>query len=223
MESIKSQEILKLSEVGLTDENGFETILGNISFVVNQGDRLGIMGPSGAGKTSLLRLLNRLAEPSQGAINFEDQPFAEIPVLSLRRQIVLVPQEPKLLGMTVKNALVYPLQLQQIKIGEIQSRIDRYCQKLGIPDEWLARNELQLSLGQRQLVTIARGLIMQPKILLLDEPTSALDADKSDHLINVLIELSETQGLTIIMVNHQQRLIDQFSSQVLSLSQGQLI
>jgi D-methionine transport system ATP-binding protein len=64
---------------------------------------------------------------------------------------------------------------------------------------------------------------MQPKILLLDEPTSALDADKSDHLINVLIELSETQGLTIIMVNHQQRLIDQFSSQVLSLSQGQLI
>ena len=82
---------------------------------------------------------------------------------------------------------------------------------------------IKLSLGQRQLVTIARGLIMQPKILLLDEPTSALDADKSDHLINVLIELSETQGLTIIMVNHQQRLIDQFSSQVLSLSQGQLI
>jgi D-methionine transport system ATP-binding protein len=223
MESIKSQEILKLSEVGLTDKNGFETILENISFAVHQGDRLGIMGPSGAGKTSLLRLLNRLAEPSQGVINFENQPFAEIPVLSLRRQIVLVPQEPKLLGMTVKNALVYPLQLQQIKIGEIQSRIDQCCQKLGIPDEWLERNELQLSLGQRQLVTIARGLIMQPKILLLDEPTSALDADKSDHLINVLIELSETQGLTIIMVNHQQRLIDQFSSQVLSLSQGQLI
>jgi D-methionine transport system ATP-binding protein len=223
MESIKSQEILKLSEVGLTDENGFETILENISFTVNQGDRLGIMGPSGAGKTSLLRLLNRLAEPSQGFINFENKPFAEIPVLSLRRQIVLVPQEPKLLGMTVKNALVYPLQLQQIKIGEIQSRIAQYCQKLGIPDEWLERNELQLSLGQRQLVTITRGLIMQPKILLLDEPTSALDADKSDHLINILIQLSETQNLTIIMVNHQQRLIDQFSSQVLSLSQGQLI
>ncbi len=223
MESIESQEILKLSEVALTDANGFETILENISFTVNQGDRLGIMGPSGAGKTSLLRLLNRLAEPSQGVINFENQPFTEIPVLSLRRQIVLVSQEPKLLGMTVKNALVYPLQLQQIKVGEIQSRIDQYCQKLDIPDEWLERNELQLSLGQRQLVTIARGLIMQPKILLLDEPTSALDADKSDQLINILIELSETQGLTIIMVNHQQRLIDQFSSQVLCLPQGQLI
>jgi D-methionine transport system ATP-binding protein len=65
--------------------------------------------------------------------------------------------------------------------------------------------------------------MMQPKILLLDEPTSALDADKSDHLINILIELSETQNLTIIMVNHQQRLIDQFSSQVLFLSKGQLI
>jgi D-methionine transport system ATP-binding protein len=223
MESIKSEEILKLSGVGLTDRNGFEKILENISFVVNQGDRVGIMGPSGAGKTSLLRLLNRLAEPSQGVIHFENQPFAEIPVLSLRRQIVLVPQEPKLLGMTVKNSLAYPLELQQLKKNEIHSRIDHYCQKLGIPNEWLERNELQLSVGQRQLVTIARGLIMQPKILLLDEPTSALDADKSEQLINVLIELSETQGLTIIMVNHQQRLIDQFSSQVLSLSQGQLI
>ena len=223
MESIKSQEILRVSEVGLTDENGFETILENISFTVNSGDRVGIMGPSGAGKTSLLRLLNRLAEPSQGQIFFEDQAFSGIPVLNLRRQIVLVPQEPKLLGMTVKNSLAYPLELQQLKKNEIHSRIDHYCQKLGIPDEWLDRNELQLSLGQRQLVTIARGLIMQPKILLLDEPTSALDADKSDHLINILIELSETQDLTIIMVNHQQRLIDQFSSQVLSLSQGQLI
>lgn len=223
MESRTSQEILRLSGVGLTDRNGFEKILENISFAINQGDRVGIMGPSGAGKTSLLRLLNRLAEPSQGEIFFEGQAFSKIPVLSLRRQIVLVPQEPKLLGMTVQNALAYPLELQQLKNNEIQSRIDQYCQKLGIPNEWLERNELQLSVGQRQLVTIARGLIMQPKILLLDEPTSALDADKSHQVINILIELSETQGLTIIMVNHQQRLIDQFTSQVLSLSQGQLI
>ena len=140
MESIKSQEILKLSEVGLTDGNGFETILENISFNLNQGDRVGIMGPSGAGKTSLLRLLNRLAEPSQGDIFFEGQAFSGIPVLNLRRQIVLVPQEPKLLVMTVQNALAYPLELQQLKKNEIQSRIDHYCQKLGIPNEWLERN-----------------------------------------------------------------------------------
>ena len=159
MESRTSQEILRLSGVGLTDRNGFEKILENISFAINQGDRVGIMGPSGAGKTSLLRLLNRLAEPSQGEIFFEGQAFSKIPVLSLRRQIVLVPQEPKLLGMTVQNALAYPLELQQLKNNEIQSRIDQYCQKLGIPNEWLERNELQLSVGQRQLVTIARGLI----------------------------------------------------------------
>ena len=83
MESIKSQEILKLSGVGLTDENGFETILDNISFNLNQGDRLGIMGPSGAGKTSLLRLLNRLVEPTQGDIYFEGQALSKIPVLNL--------------------------------------------------------------------------------------------------------------------------------------------
>ncbi|MEB3308967.1 MAG: ATP-binding cassette domain-containing protein [Snowella sp.] len=222
MESGRSQEILSVSAVSLTDAQGFETILEDISFSVNRGDRLGIMGPSGAGKTSLLRLLNRLSEPTQGVIHFEDKPFSQIPVLSLRRQIVLVPQEPKLLGMTVKDSLIYPLQLQQLKTGEIESRREYYCQLLKIPDEWLERNELQLSLGQRQLVTITRGLMMQPKVLLLDEPTSALDADKSDHLMSVLIDLSQTQDLTILMVNHQQRIIDQFASQVLSLLEGKL-
>lgn len=222
MESGRSREILKVSAVSLTDAQGFETILENISFIVNRGDRIGIMGRSGAGKTSLLRLLNRLSEPTQGTIYFEDQPFFQIPVLSLRRQIVLVPQEPKLLGMMVKDALIYPLQLQQLKASEVETRREYYCQLLKIPDEWLERNELQLSLGQRQLVTIARGLMMQPKILLLDEPTSALDADKSDHLMNVLVELSQTQDLTILMVNHQQRIIDQFASQVLSLFEGKL-
>lgn len=215
MESGRSQEILNVSAVSLTDAQGFETILEDISFTVNRGDRLGIMGPSGAGKTSLLRLLNRLSEPTQGTISFEGKPLSQIPVLSLRRQIVLVPQEPKLLGMTVKDSLIYPLQLQQLKAGEIENRREYYCQLLKIPDEWLERNELQLSLGQRQLVTIARGLMMQPKILLLDEPTSALDADKSDHLMAVLVELSQTQELTILMVNHQQRIIDQFAYQVL--------
>ncbi len=222
MNSGRSQEILSVSAVSLTDAHGFETILEDISFTVNRGDRVGIMGPSGAGKSSLLRLLNRLSEPTQGTIDFEGQPLSQIPVLSLRRQIVLVPQEPKLLGMTVKDALKYPLQLQQLKAGEIESRREYYCQLLKIPDEWLERNELQLSLGQRQLVTIARGLMMQPKILLLDEPTSALDADKSDHLMSVLIELSQTQDLTILMVNHQQRLVEQFTKTTLLIESGKL-
>jgi D-methionine transport system ATP-binding protein len=94
---------------------------------------------------------------------------------------------------------------------------------LHIPEDWLDRNELQLSLGQRQLVTIARALMMQPKILLLDEPTSALDTGSANHLIEVLIELADRDRLAILMVNHQLDLAQKFARQVFYLQQGQLI
>lgn len=222
MDNSLGQEILRLSEVSLTDANGFETILNNISFSLNRGDRWGMMGPSGAGKTSLLRLLNRLLEPSQGSCFFEGKPFQEIPIVSLRRQIVLVPQEPKLLGMTVQESLAYPLKLQQLKPQEIQSKIQQGCDRFQILPAWLERNELQLSLGQRQLVTIVRGILMEPKILLLDEPTSALDGDRAEDLLKELCLLNE-QGMTIIMVNHQAHLIERFTNHVLSLQAGQLV
>lgn len=211
-----------MAAVSVTDTNGFENLLDNISFSLNQGDRLGIMGPSGAGKTTLLRLLNRLIEPSQGTIFFAEKSFLEWPVIALRRQIVLVPQEPKLLGMTVQESLAYPLKLQSLSTDEIQTRISQISDRLQIPDDWLERNELQLSLGQRQLVTIARGILMEPKILLLDEPTSALDRERSQQLIQVLNELSQT-GMTIIMVNHQEIFINLFRDKLLQLEQGKLV
>jgi D-methionine transport system ATP-binding protein len=124
--------------------------------------------------------------------------------------------------MTVQESLAYPLKLQQLKPQEIQSKIQQSCDRFHIPAAWLDRNELQLSLGQRQLVTIVRGILMEPKILLLDEPTSALDGDRAEDLLKELCMLNE-QGMTIIMVNHQAHLIERFTTQVLSLQAGQLV
>lgn len=222
MDNSLSQEILRLSEVSLIDAQGFETILDSLSFTIHRGDRWGIMGPSGAGKTSLLRLLNRLVEPSQGSCFFEGKPFPEIPILNLRRKIVLIPQEPKLLGMTVQASLAYPLKLQQLKPEDIRTKIEQSCDRFQIPTAWLERNELQLSLGQRQLVTIVRAILMEPQILLLDEPTSALDGDRAESLLRELCQLNE-QGMTMMMVNHQQHLIDRFTTQVLYLQAGKLV
>jgi D-methionine transport system ATP-binding protein len=189
-----------------------------ISVQIKPRDRAIILGPSGSGKTSLLRLFNRLSEPTTGILFFKGTPYNKIPVLSLRKQIVLVPQEPKLLGMTVKEALAYPLTLQQLSQPEINTRITTYCEQLQIPESWFDKNELQLSLGQRQLVTIARGLIMQPEVLLLDEPTSALDIG----IATKVIEFLKTQEITILMVNHQLDIAEQFSDRVLFLKQGKL-
>ena len=197
-------------------------LLENISFQVHKGDRVAIVGPSGAGKTTLLRLLNRLSSPTSGSIYLENTEYGQIPPIELRRQITLVIQESKLLGMSVREALAYPLKLRGVNSSNIAERISAAIEQLHIPQEWLTRTELQLSVGQKQLVAIARAIVLQPKILLLDEPTSALDAGKAHHLVQVLKELTNSQ-ITILMVNHQLEIAQEFATRVLYLQQGKLL
>jgi D-methionine transport system ATP-binding protein len=214
---------LLLEHVSLTASVGSHPLLQDVSFEVKAGDRVAIVGPSGAGKTSLLRLLNRLGDPTQGQIFFEGREIRQIPPTQLRQQIVMVPQESKLLGMTVRQALEYPLMLKRISRSMIQQQVAIWTERLHLPEDWLGRTELQLSVGQRQWVAIARALIMQPKILLLDEPTSALDAGRSRYLINLLTDLAENHRITIVMVNHQLDVAEQFCDRVLQLEEGKLV
>lgn len=213
---------LRIDNVSLKTPIASNYLLENISFQVNRGDRVAIVGPSGAGKTTLLRLLNRLSSPTNGSIYLENTEYRQIPAIELRRQITLVMQESKLLGMSVREALAYPLKLRGVNSSNIAERISGAIAQLHIPQEWLDRTELQLSTGQKQLVAIARAIVLKPKILLLDEPTSALDAGKAHHLIQVLTELTNSQ-ITILMVNHQLELAQEFATRVLYLQQGKLL
>ncbi len=219
----KNAPIMKVKGVNLTASVGSTYLVQDISFNITTGDRLAIIGPSGAGKTSLLRLLNRLSTPTSGSITLENRPVAEIPVISLRRQVVLVPQEPKLLGMKVFEALAYPLVLQNLSPREIRERVETSSDRLRLAEDWLDRNELELSGGQKQLVAIARALVMEPKVLLLDEPTSALDLGRAVHLITLLTELANRAQTAILMVNHQLELAQQFANRVVYLQSGRLL
>ncbi len=231
MDNFTPQALLRLEQVNLftklktqAKENlqGYP-ILQDISFEVNRGDRIVIVGPSGAGKTHLLRLLNRLSEPSTGKIYLENQEYSQIPVLQVRASVTLVPQESKLLGMTVQEALAYPLVLRGLPQQTIQQRVTHWIEQLQIPNDWLGRTEVQLSTGQRQLVAIARAIVIQPKILLLDEPTSALDPSTTSHILQILTQLTQNQDMTILMVNQQLELAQKFCTRLLQLKQGQLL
>jgi D-methionine transport system ATP-binding protein len=213
---------LRLQQVSLVAGVGSHYLLQDVSCEVFRGDRIAIIGPSGAGKTSLLKLLNRLSEITQGQIYFGDREIRQIPVLQLRQRITLVLQESKLLGMTVREALVYPLRLRGVERSLVQQRLEEWTERLHIPLEWLDRTELQLSVGQRQLVAIARALIVQPEVLLLDEPTSALDAGRAAHVVGVLANWAESSQTSILMVNHQLELAEQFCNRVLYLHKGKL-
>jgi len=114
---------LRLEGVSFKTPIGSNCLLENISFQVHKGDRIAIVGPSGAGKTTLLRLLNRLSSPTNGAIYLENREYRQIPAIELRRQITLVIQESKLLGMSVREALAYPLKLRGVNSSNIAERI----------------------------------------------------------------------------------------------------
>ncbi len=196
-------------------------LLREVSFEVFEGDRILIVGAAGVGKTSLLRLLNRLIAPTQGSLYFRDRPYTQIPPVSLRQHILLLPQESKLLGMTVQEALAYPLQLRGVSSKIIAAQVSEWCDRLPIPTEWLARTEQQLSPGQRQWVAIARALIAQPPVLLLDEPTASLDIRQQHQFLSVLNQSG--CPATVLMVTHQLELAQAWCTRVLQFQPGQLI
>jgi D-methionine transport system ATP-binding protein len=216
---VQQQSQIRVEEVGLIAPPGVHYLLKDLSFQIFAGDRVGLIGPSGSGKTSLLRLLNRLSDPTSGAIYLDEQDIRRLNVQSLRQQVALVPQEPRLLGMMVKEALVYPLKLRNISLSIQQQRLAEWTQKLSLPEEWLGREELQLSVGQRQWVGLCRALMTEPQVLLLDEPTSALDVGRIGQLLQVLSSVPAT----VILASHQLALVEQFCDRVIWLHQGELM
>ena len=122
MEQQQSQ--LYLDQVSLTAPFSSLYLLKDISFTVERSDRVAIVGTSGAGKTSLLRLLNKLSSPTSGRIYLDNQEYDKIPVIQLRKEVTLVLQDSKLLGMSVVEAIAYPLKLRGIKAAEIQQRCE---------------------------------------------------------------------------------------------------
>lgn len=217
-EALLQESELVLTQVTVGRAQGSSVILDDISFKAEAFSKVGIVGASGAGKTTLLRLINRLAEPDGGQIFWRGKPLSQYSAPLLRQQIMLVPQEPRLLGMTVDQAIAYPLQLQRLSSAQIEQRTQLWQKRLPIPDEWRSRQELELSVGQRQWVSIVRAITAQPQVLLLDEPTSALDSGRVEQLAHGIQQLD----CSVFVVSHQLSLIEKTCDHVLWLDQGRL-
>lgn len=215
--------LLHLESIDYTPPNFTRPLLIDISFSLAQGESITLTGITGAGKSTLLRLLNRLSEPTSGQILLNGDNYKNISPTTLRQRVMLVSQEPKLLGMKVRESLAYPLQLQSIGIEEIKQRIVTITEQFEIPTAWFDRTELQLSAGQKQIVSIARGVITQPQVLLLDEPIANLDFTTAERVLNTLNNISQSQQMGTIVVNHQLELASRFSDRLLYLQDGRLL
>src|SRR3954451_4736394 len=153
-----------------------------------------ISGPSGVGKSTLLRLLNRLADPESGAVRFRGTDVRELDVLTLRRTVGLVPQLPALLEGTVAECVSAGAGFADRPDPDVGALLER----AGLPAAFAGRAADQLSVGQQQRVMLARALALEPAALLLDEPTSALDPDARDAIERTLLDLK----IPLVIVTH---------------------
>ncbi|WP_210470501.1 ABC transporter ATP-binding protein [Sporosarcina sp. 6E9] len=180
--------------------------LNQLSFEALEGEFVAVMGPSGSGKTTLLNLISSIDLPTYGRIfinNIEPEKLTENNLALFRRSnLGFVFQEINLLNMlTVEENIVLPLTLDGFSIEEMEKRVSLLTNRLGLT-EILDKRPDELSGGQAQRTAIGRALVHKPKIILADEPTGNLDSASAKEVLELLSEVNQTEGTTIIMVTH---------------------
>lgn len=179
--------------------------LSGVSFTVERGEYVAIMGESGSGKTTLLNILAALDKPTGGTVELEGKRLDELAERELaafrRENLGFVFQEFNLLDtFSLKDNILLPLVLSGAEIGEMEQRLARVADALGIT-ELLRKYPYEVSGGQKQRAAAARALITNPKLILADEPTGALDSRSSEELLRVFSQMNQS-GQTILMVTH---------------------
>lgn len=200
--------------------------LDDISFTVPEGSVTGVVGTSGAGKSTLIRMVNGLETPSSGAVTVNGQQPASLSTAELRelrRKVAMVFQSVNLLETkTVAENVATPLKLTKTPKSEIESRTAEVLELVGLTDR-AQHKPRQLSGGQRQRVGIARALVTEPTMLLCDEPTSALDPITTSQILDLLRNINEELGVTILIITHQIDVIARLADNVAVLSEGRLV
>ena len=179
--------------------------LKGVSFTVENGEYVAIMGESGSGKTTLLNILAALDQPMSGSVTLNNMPLASVQESDLaafrRENLGFVFQEFNLLDtFSIRDNIMLPLVLSGKSVTEMKSRMAPIAYALGIADI-LSKYPYEVSGGQKQRAAAARALITDPKLLLADEPTGALDSRSADDLLRVFSKINEG-GQTILMVTH---------------------
>lgn len=200
------------------------TALKDVSFQVEEGEYIAIMGESGSGKSTLLNILATLDMPTNGTVLLNGKNITEIPEGKLaafrRENLGFVFQDFNLLdNFSVKDNIFLPLVLSKIDIAEMTKRITPLAKTLGI-DQLLEKYPYEISGGQKQRVAAARALITRPQLVLADEPTGALDSRSSENLLQLFQEVNQ-QNQTIIMVTHS-AIAASHANRILFIKDGQV-
>uniref|UniRef100_A0A2N9GDE2 ABC transporter domain-containing protein n=1 Tax=Fagus sylvatica TaxID=28930 RepID=A0A2N9GDE2_FAGSY len=212
----------KFRIVNLTKESDAGVpILNGINAEIPKGVIVGIIGPSGSGKSTMLRALNRLWEPPLGTVFLDGRDIRDLDVLTLRRKVGMLFQLPALFEGTVASNVRYGPQLRGKKLSD--EEVYNLLRLADLDSSFFNKTGGELSVGQAQRVALARTLANKPEVLLLDEPTSALDPISTENIEDVLVNLKNKQGMTIIMVSHSIKQIRRIADVVCLLVKGEIV
>ena len=200
----------------------------NVSFEIREGESFGLVGESGSGKSTIAKMIVRLIEPTSGAIFYEQDDITTLDrsaLLAFRRKIQMVFQDPysSLNGrMKIKNIIAEPILHHNARLerADIDHYVDDLLAAVDLPASSKERYPHEFSGGQRQRISIARALATQPKLLVCDEPTSALDVSIQAQILNLLKDLQEKLGLTILFISHDLPVIRQMCDRIAVLKDG---
>ena len=196
-------KIFELDNLSLVSPE--KIILEEISLSVEAGEHLTVTGPSGSGKSSLLKLLAALVSPSSGRIVYQGRDLEDLDPVTYRREVSYCFQQPVLFGQTVRDNVAFPFEIRQIPFD--QERVLTALARLDLGPEFLDKPIKDLSGGEKQRVALVRNLLFEPKVLLLDEVSSGLD-EKTKILLRTFLKDLHQEGVTLIEVTHDQQEIE---------------
>ncbi|WLV23900.1 ATP-binding cassette domain-containing protein [Aciduricibacillus chroicocephali] len=202
------------------------TAVDNINLSIAEGEIFGVIGYSGAGKSTFIRLLNRLEEPSGGSISIGEKEITKLSSKELRiarQDIGMVFQHFNLLwSRTVRENIAFPLEVAGVKAEERKRRVEELIGLVGLAGREDAYPS-ELSGGQKQRVGIARALANNPKVLLCDEATSALDPETTNSILDLLVRINKELGLTIVLITHEMQVIQKICNRVAVMEAGRVV
>ncbi|MBU5595617.1 methionine ABC transporter ATP-binding protein [Amphibacillus sp. MSJ-3] len=218
-------KIKQLSKIFETDDQSVQAV-DDINLTIESGEIFGVIGYSGAGKSTFIRLINRLEEPTNGMVIVDGQEITNLNKDDLRvtrQEMGMVFQHFNLLwSRTVSENIAFPLEIAGISKPERKKRVSELIELVGLTGKEDAYPS-QLSGGQKQRVGIARALANQPKVLLCDEATSALDPETTDAILSLLVDINEKLGITIILITHEMHVIQKICHNVAVMEDGRVI
>lgn len=218
-----SESIIQIRHLSKEFDGGAVHALNDINLDIRKGEIFGIIGLSGAGKSTLVRCMNLLEKPTHGEILVNGQDLTRLKEKELRvmrRKIAMIFQSFNLLMQrTCLKNVCFPMEIAGVPAAQAKKRAAELLELVGLSDKANAY-PAQLSGGQKQRVAIARALATDPEVLLCDEATSALDPTTTASILNLLKELNQKLGVTVIIITHQMSVIEEICSRVAILDNG---